>query len=154
MSQEDNNPEVEQEQETNEETEDQTTEEETEEQSDDSAELEKLRQENAKLSRLLKKKAKPATISNPIDEQRLERLELRQEGYSTDVIDNIMELGGREALKNPLVKNAVSNLVEQEKTEAASEVTGASQSSTRSNVTIDELKGMSSKEMAKHLPKA
>lgn len=101
-----------------------------------------------------KKETPKITKSNPASDERIERLELKQDGYSDKVIDQIMELGGKSALKNEVVKTAVESLVQQESTEKAADVDGASQSSTKSTVTIDELKGMSAKEMEKHLPKS
>lgn len=163
----DNNPEVEQEQEYDtsseeEEAEEQEASEEEEEaqEGDDESdeELDRLRQENAKYKRLLKKrndrKTPQKVTNNSAYDERIERLELRQEGYSEDVINEIMKLGGKSALENKIVANAVKDLVEQETAEKAANVDGGSQSVTKSKYTVDELKNMSSEEMEKHLPKS
>lgn len=160
MSEDTKNPDLEQEtqneEESTEETEASNEEEESEEESSEDVDL---KAENAKLRRLLKKKvntSEPDQSKSPNTEydSRIERLELKQEGYSDAVIDNIMELGGKQALKNPIVASAVDGLVQQERNETASNVDGSSQSSTRTKVSVDELKNMSSAEMEKHLPKA
>ena len=117
---------------------------------------EEVRQERARMERISKKLSNQtkSKSSNSDLEQRLERMELKQEGYSPDVIDSIMELGGKAALKNPLLAKAIQVEEKQLKVERASETDGASQSGMKSNVSLDELKTMSSEEMEKHLPKA
>lgn len=163
----DQNPEETQEEQTQEEESTEETQEDTEEQDGSSQEETQeeseedetdWKSEAQKWKRIAtkgKKKETPRKVTSPnqASDERLERLELRQDGYSDKVIDQIMELGGKEALKNEVVKTAVNTLIDQEKTENAADVDGASQSSTRTSVSIDEMKGMSSKEMEKHLPK-
>lgn len=156
MSNDTHNPDFEQETQNEE---DESTEEESQSEStdDESSEDVDLKAENAKLKRLLRKKVNTSEFStnssNSEYDSRIERLELKQEGYSDSVIDSIMELGGKKVLKNPIVSSAVQGLVAQERNETASSVDGASQSSTRTKVSIDELKNMSVAEMEKHLPK-
>lgn len=45
-----------------------------------------------------------------ISPEKLERIELRQDGYSKEEVDAIMELGGTRALENPLVKGAIETM--------------------------------------------
>lgn len=117
-----------------------------------------LAKKDAQLKRLLKKKVNTKEVTkettNQDSEQRIERLELKQDGYSDKVIEQIMDLGGKAALSNEIVKNAVDGMVQKERVEKASAPDGASRSMTKTNVPLEELKNMSSAEMAKHLPKA
>lgn len=146
-------------------TEEQETEETSEEESqeeDDSKDEDKVeisKEEYGRLKRDAKRaqnkeQKKDINSSNSASDDRIERLELKQDGYSDEIVNEIMELGGKQALKNNVVKTAVNNLVEQEKSEKAADVDGSSQSSTKTNVSRDELRNMSAKEMEKHLPKA
>ena len=45
-----------------------------------------------------------------VSPEKLERIELRQDGYSKEEVDAIMELGGTRALENPLVKGAIETM--------------------------------------------
>lgn len=155
MSNDTQNPDLEQETQIEE---DSVEDESNDESTDESSEEIDYKAENAKLKRLLRKKVNTSEPSNSSNSEYVpradfERLELKQEGYSDTVIASIMELGGKKALNNPLVKSAVQSLVQQEQNEAASSVDGASQSSTRTKVSMDELRNMSAAEMEKHLPK-
>jgi hypothetical protein len=70
------------------------------------------------------KKEKPLSKPNQeasISPDRLDRIELMQEGYSRDEVDTIMDLGGREKLDNPIVQNAIKVMRQQEKSKNASQ---------------------------------
>lgn len=157
MSEDTKNPDLEQETNSEEEQEDETSNE--DESNSSEVDVEELQKELAKYKRLARKNitSKEETTKKPSTseyEQRIERLELKQDGYSDEIIEEIMALGGKSALSNKVVKTAVESMVQQERTERAGAVDGSSQSGTKSNVSLEELKTMSSAEMAKHLPKA
>lgn len=99
------------------------------------------------------KAEKPKTFNNPSDE-RLDRIELRQQGYNEDVIDQIIELGGPEALKNPVVKKAADDLQAQAKAEQGASIDVGSQQAPATKYTKKDLEGMSVEEMEKVLPHA
>lgn len=166
MSQQDNHPEVAQEEQNDDvtTTEEQSTgdtqvEETTGDSSDEVARLkETLANKEAQIRRLSRKETETSdqpntSNSNQELEQKIERLELKQEGYSEEVVSQIMDLGGRNSLDNPIVKKAVDTLVQQERVDQASNVDGTIQSSTKTNVSREELKTMSVAEMEKVLPK-
>lgn len=82
---------------------------EQEQQPEDNIDYWKQRAQKAEAKIIKEKKepkaTQPTNQPNPsISEERLERLELRQEGYSPEEVDEIMSLGGRKALNNNLIK--------------------------------------------------
>ena len=93
------------------------------------------------------------TVNNP-DSERLDRMELRQEGYSPEVIDEIMKLGGVKALSNPLIKSAATEMQAKHTAEQAADITDGPQSQTRTKYSAEDLKNMSAEEMEKVLPHA
>lgn len=159
MSEETKNPDLEQEQ-NNEEDEsiEETTQE--EDSTDDSEkDADYWKSEAMKYKRLSKKNitAKEDTKKpdgDYVPRSDFERLELRQEGYSPEMVDKIMELGGKKALSNEIVKRTVETMVREEQTDNASSVDGPSRSATKMKISKEELESMSSEEMEKHLPKA
>lgn len=87
-----------------------------------------------------------------ISPERLERIELAQEGYSRDEVDAIMELGGSKALKNPIVKSAIDNMRAKEKSKNAS-TAPSSKSPVFQKYTQEDLSKMSASELEKILPR-
>jgi len=98
--------------------------------------------------------SKAETINKPIDSTRLDRIELVQDGYPKEIVDNIMELGGTKALKNPIIKKSVDDMVTQYNAEKASNVQGNANSSINTKYSKEDLKNMSVEELDKILPKA
>lgn len=94
--------------------------------------------------------AKPSQETLNISPERLERIELMQEGYSKAEVDAIMELGGAKMLKNPVVQSAVEVLRQKEKSRNASEHL-SSKSPVFKKFTQEDLSKMSSAEMEKVL---
>ena len=72
-----------------------------------------LIQKNKKRAKIEKKEV---TQDDP---DRIERLELQVEGYPKEIVDEIMELGGRDFLKNKVGKGVVDEMVRQHKAEQA-----------------------------------
>lgn len=93
-------------------------------------------------------------VNNSNESERLDRLELRQDGYAPEVIDEIMKIGGKTALDNPIFKQSADALQAQHNAEQASDVTGGPNSTTRTRYSKEDLEGMSSEEMEKVLPHA
>lgn len=147
-------------------TEEETTEEEsTEEEAEETEEGEKnapktvpyerFKEVNDKLKEVTKgqKEKGGEKVSNPSSESdRLDRIELKQDGYPDSVIDSIMELGGPKALKNPLVKRTADALLKEYKAEQASKISSGTRGTPKIKYTADELSKMSSEEMEKVLP--
>lgn len=86
--------------------------------------------------------------------QRQDRMELRQEGYPDDVIDHIMEMGGKSALDNPIVKQSADTLRKQHQDQQAADIGDGPQGQTRTKYSKEELKNMSVEEIEKVLPHA
>lgn len=93
---------------------------------------------------------KPNQETATISPDRLDRIELMQEGYSREEVDTIMELGGRKMLDNPIVKGAIQVIRQQEKSKNASESL-ASKSPVFKKYTSEDLSKMSSADMEKVL---
>lgn len=94
--------------------------------------------------------SKPSQESVNISPERLDRIELMQEGYSKEEVDTIMELGGRSMLNNPIVKGAIQVIRQQEKSKNASQNL-SSKSPVFKKYTQDDLNKLSASEMEKVL---
>jgi len=101
------------------------------------------------------KNAKPLEVQTPqVDESRLERLELRTEGYTPEEVDHIMGFGGRKALENPIVKAGIEKLRFDNKLANAADVDSSTKSEIERKYTEAELMAMPTEELKKILPKA
>jgi hypothetical protein len=98
-----------------------------------------------------KKTEKPLTkVANEINisPERLDRIELLQDGYSKDEVDAIMDLGGTKMLNNPIVQNAIKVLRQERKSKDVSQNL-SSKSPVYKKFTQDDLNNMSSAELEK-----
>ena len=124
------------------------------------AEKEALEQKNAQLYARIKKSSdtKPLaeTPVNPELTADITRLKLKVDHGITDpdAIDFVMKNGGEEALKNPIVKEAIEAIAKQKKAEQAVIDDEAAGSTTSKRQTIAQLKDMSVEELEKTLPHA
>lgn len=98
-----------------------------------------------------KDKPLPAKQETSVDPDRLERIELRQEGYSSEEVDEIMELGGRKVLKSKLVQGAIASM-RKDKLRKTAEADSGTRSPVFKKYTREELNNMSSAELEKILP--
>lgn len=99
------------------------------------------------------KKEKPLSKPNQevnISPERLDRIELMQEGYSKQEVETIMELGGRKMLDNPIVQGAIQVVRQQQKSKDAS-TNLSSKSPVYKKYTQEDLNKLSSSEMEKLL---
>ena len=161
MDEQNEQPEViEQEEEQIDEQLEETTEEQSEEESDDivlsKSEFKKLQRKafayDATKETKDIKTAKPSTektVNTDLD-VKLERLELRADGYSPDEIDAIQELGGIKVLKSPIVQSAIKAMRAQKKSQDAKEPLN-SKSPVFKKYTQEDLSKMSASEMEKIL---
>jgi hypothetical protein len=85
---------------------------------------------------------------------KLERLELKTEGYSDDAIAFIQSNGGKKALENDYVKAAVTSIQQQRLAEAAMVVDESAKSDFERTHTAAEIANMTPEELYKVLPKA
>lgn len=85
--------------------------------------------------------------------EKLERIELRQDGYSKDEVDEIMELGGAKVLGSKLVQSAIKAMRAEKKSKDATPEFSA-KSPVYKKHTQEDLNGMSSAELEKILPHA
>lgn len=85
-----------------------------------------------------------------ISPERLDRIELMQDGYTRDEVDAIMELGGVRMINNPIVQNAIKVLRQEKKSKDVSQNL-VSKSPVFKKFTQDDLNKMSSEEMEKIL---
>ena len=83
-----------------------------------------------------------------------EKMELKTEGYSDDEIAFIQQSGGRKALENAYVKNAIESMRSQKKAELAAVDTTAGKSEIEKQYTNEQLRDMPTKDLEKLLPKA
>src|SRR5690606_29914157 len=148
-------PDVEQEQENNE-VEESTEVEETTDEVDWKAEALKYKSINERLQKKInepvKKQEQTVIKGDSKMEEKIERLELRQQGYTDEAIDFLMEYGGTKALKNKYVQTAVKSLEEEIKQQkAVDDVEGDSGSGVRRKHTINDLRKMSAKDIEKAL---
>ena len=86
-------------------------------------------------------------------DEKLERMELRLDGYSADEVDEIMALGGQKVLKSKLVQSAIKAMRDEKKSKDA-DANFSAKSPVYKKYTQDDLKNMSAKELEKILPKA
>lgn len=140
-------------------TEENTEEEETQEEvltlkGDDKAEYEKYKakkEERQRFAEKAKSNPQPQKPTYNVTADKLERIELRQDGYSKDEVEAIMELGGTKSLNNPLVKGAIDQMRSKSKSENANQPLN-SKSPVFKKFTQEDLNKMSSAELAKILP--
>lgn len=92
-------------------------------------------------------------ITTP-DSERMDRLELRQEGYAPEVVDKIMELGGKAALANEILKKSADELQADFNARQAAAIEEGPQGTSRTKYSKEELANMSVEEMEKILPHA
>lgn len=98
-----------------------------------------------------KKTAKTQTVQEPaISSERLERLELKADGYSTDEIDEIMELGGQKVLNTKIVQSAIKTMRAEKKSKDAS-TDVSSKSPVYKKFSQEDISKMSAKELEKIL---
>jgi hypothetical protein len=83
------------------------------------------------------------------EDKKLERLELKVEGYKDNEIDFLMEYGGKRAVTNPIIKQALANLREQEQAELATQGEGSTKSGTRGGYAPEDLNKMPIDELIK-----
>ena len=93
------------------------------------------------------KEVKPVT-----EVQRLERLELKVDGYSEQEIDFILKNGGKEATGDEMVSSAIEAKRAKDKSEDATPE-GSSKSPIFKRFTQDDLNKMSLEDLEKHIPK-
>lgn len=140
------------------ETQETSTEDETSENTEQSSvlsaeEIEKLRAENGSLKRELKKVQKTVKDVDSTVEQRIEKIELRAEGYTDEQIDEILSLGGKKVLENPTIKRAFEDAKKQSQVEKAVDIDSSGGSYSRSGYTQEEISKMSSDEYAEKILK-
>lgn len=118
---------------------------------DDKAEYEKYKAKKEQRKQFAEK-----AESNPkkfeVTPNKLERIELRQDGYSKEEVDAIMELGGIKMINNPVVKSAIEQMRAKEKSENASQSL-SSKSPVYKKYTQEDMSKMTSKELEAILPK-
>lgn len=89
---------------------------------------------------------------NPsIPDERFDRLELKTEGYSSDEVETIMELGGKSALENPIVKKAIEVMRKEAKSKEATP-SGTAKSPIYQKYSEKDLKTMPLEELEKIVP--
>lgn len=92
-------------------------------------------------------KKKPSRDINSEENDKFERLELKVSGYPDEVVDQIISLGGKEALNDPVKKKVIDEYTKQAKAEQAAEVESSSKSGVSKKYSKEELRQMSTKEL-------
>ena len=92
-------------------------------------------------------KPEPKETSNT----KMERLELKVDGYSDDEVELIFELGGKTALKNPIVQKAVAQLREENKLAKATDIKSSGGASKEKVYTDSDLREMTPAELEKKI---
>ena len=93
-------------------------------------------------------------IIKPVsDSEALERMGLKVDyGYPDEVIEEVMKLGGKNALSNPITKKVADQMAKDIKTAQATDIPDGPNSSADRTIKVSDLDGLSSKEMEKLLP--
>jgi hypothetical protein len=157
MTNNEQNPEFEQEQQNEEEqfVQQEEQDNEQEEQVDWKKEALKYKNINERLQKKINQE--PPIKNQPSDtseiDKKLERLELLQKGYSDEAVKFLMEHGGTKALENKYVSKAVQELEEERKQQQAIEIEGDSTSGTHRKYTVDEMRKMTASELETILKK-
>lgn len=131
---------------------------------------EEKKAEIAKLDAILERKGKKVAALNdalkddkPEEEQkpitttsdeRLERAELRIDGYSPEIVEKIMAAGGKAALANELLKTAADGLQAQHNAALAADITSGPKSAIEKKYSEADLAKMSISELEAVLPHA
>ena len=88
------------------------------------------------------------------DSPKLEKLELKIDGYSDEEIEFIQQIGGKKSLENPYVKQTIDNMREKKRAEEAVISDSGSKSDIEKKYSDSELRNMPIEELEKILPKA
>lgn len=80
-------------------------------------------------------------------------MELRQDGYTKEQVEAIMDLGGSKALSNPVVKAGIDAMAKQARSAAATPSNSA-KSAMYKQYSEGELRGMDTKKLEEILPHA
>lgn len=101
----------------------------------------------------VKERTDLSTKAEPSNEklERLERMELRLDGYSKEEVDEIMELGGTKVLGSKFVQSAIKAMRAEKKSTSA-DANFSAKSPVFKKYTQEDLSKMSSTELAKILP--
>lgn len=107
--------------------------------------------ENKELKRKLQPQDLKTNEASPIPEDRLERQDLRIEGYSRDEVDFLMQNGGQKALDNPIVMAGIEAMRKKAKSTEATP-SGTGKSTVYQKYTEQDLRRMSAEELEKIIP--
>lgn len=99
----------------------------------------------------LKKAKMPQTETNQISDEKYERLDLKTDGYKSEEVELIMELGGKKVIDNPVVKEAIANLRRKAKSQEATPA-GTAKSPVFQKYSEQDLKRMPLSELEKIVP--
>lgn len=108
---------------------------------------EKLR----KIAGSLTNESENPPVKQEVSDDKYERLELKVEGYSDDEIDLINELGGKKALKNPILKKAVEDYRSEQKLAKATDIKSSGGSGKEKVYTDSDLREMSTADLEKKI---
>ena len=117
---------------------------------------EKLEDTNKKLYARLKTSPTNKPLGQAVSpvEEKLERLELKTEGFSDEEIEFIKPYGGKKALENPYIKTALETIREKRKAESAVVDVDTNKSDIEKKFTTEQLQNLPLDELEKLLPKA
>lgn len=93
-------------------------------------------------------------LNSTNDTARLDRIEMRQMGYADEVINQIQELGGLEALKNPILKASADKLQADHAAANAADIKDGPNATPETKYSKEDLDEMSVEELEKVLPHA
>lgn len=96
-----------------------------------------------------KEDMKSSKASKPKDIDRLERIELKLDGYSDETIDELMELGGSKFLKTKIGQRFAKDLKEQDRVARAVDIESSPKSEISKRYTAEELKSMPLEQLEK-----
>lgn len=104
-----------------------------------------------KVAGSLKNESENPPVKQEVSDDKYERLELKVEGYSDEEIDLIKELGGKKALKNPILKKAVEDYRSEQKLAKATDIKSSGGSSKEKVYTDSDLRSMSTADLEKKI---
>lgn len=100
---------------------------------------------------------KQETVTNDSKDdvrKEIDELKLAKMGYADEVVAEIMNLGGPEALNNPILKKSADALQKEHADKVAATIEDSTQSASVTKYSKEDLANMSSEELEKILPHA
>lgn len=94
----------------------------------------------------------PEIINPSLDTDRMDRLDLKMDGYPDEIVEEIMKLGGKSALQSPITKRVVDEMHQEYRAETAANIDISNKSDWEKKYSHKDLENKSAEELEKILP--